>query len=165
MYVWDQTAGTPAQYHSLTPGPSPQLLRCNGSGVQPGPQEVWKAPQVIPARAQPSQNSPRGERGSCGRIGGGHFLPHKMLTLAPCSFLVLHVLSPVYRGLCRSWRHRHCLGEYWPQDGPSAVPHFPALTLITDFPSSQQAWDSTSVQFPLCRLTPCLDCRKYEVVV
>lgn len=102
--------------------PSPQLLRLNWAGVQPGPQPVLKAPSM-PAGAQPSETSPRGEREQ--RRGHGRaFSPQQqVLTPVPASFPVLHVLPPVHRGLRGSWRYRHRPGEYWPQDGPSAVPH------------------------------------------
>ncbi|XP_060264219.1 neuronal membrane glycoprotein M6-b isoform X4 [Ovis aries] len=41
----------------------------------------------------------------------------------------------------------------------------PAGSILTDFPSSQHTWDSASVQVPLCKRTPCLACRKDEVLV
>lgn len=57
-----------------------------------------------------------------------------------------------------------------PELAPPSLPWwvlapFPAGTVLTDFPSSQHTWDSASVQAPLCKCTPCLACRKDEVLV
>ena len=103
----DRAAGALEQCPILTPGPAPSYSDVTGLGSSLGRRRFQQVP------------SPRGARGSRARTGGGHFLPHQMLTLVPCSFLVLHVLPPVHRGLCRSWRHRHCLGEYRP---PPSLP-------------------------------------------
>lgn len=92
--------------------PSPQLLRCNWSRVQPRDQKAlettpppirwwhWAARECALAGKQLL-------RKNRWRPGPSPSSAH----VVPCSLLVLHVLSPVHRGLCRSWRHRDCAGE------------------------------------------------------